>query len=158
LRSGKRLAARQSQIDVEFRMPPHLMFGESAVKTMVPAVLTIHVQPNHGVSFGFQVKTPGAHFQLTPGLEMTPQLMDFSHRTAFGDQTPPAYETLLLDTMSGDPTLFTRSDEVEMAWTVIDPLIKYWEKQRGPLPTYAAGSWGPEAATTLLAKDGFAWR
>lgn len=158
LRSGKRLAERESQIDVEFRMPPHLMFGESAGKTMVPALLTIRVQPNDGISLRFQVKTPGATYELTPGLEMTPVRMDFSYQTAFGDHTPPAYETLLLDTMIGDPTLFTRSDEVEMAWTVIDPLIKYWEKQRSALPTYPAGSWGPNEATALLAKDGFVWR
>lgn len=157
LRSGKRLAGRQSQIDVEFRMPPHLMFGESAAKTMVPALLTIRVQPNDGISLRFQVKTPGATYELSSVLEMTPVCMDFSYQKAFGDQTPPAYETLLLDTMLGDPTLFTRSDEVEMAWTVIDPLIQYWDKQRGPLPTYPAGSWGPDEALALLRGDGFTW-
>jgi glucose-6-phosphate 1-dehydrogenase len=157
LRSGKRMAQRNSKICVEFRMPPHLMFGEQAGKTMVPALLTIRVQPDDGISLRFQVKTPGATYELSPELEMTPVRMDFSYHEAFGGTTPPAYETLLLDTMLGDPTLFTRSDEVETAWSVIDPLIKYWARSKEPVPTYAAGTWGPDAAAALLAKYGFTW-
>jgi glucose-6-phosphate 1-dehydrogenase len=119
----------------------------------------MRVQPNEGVSLRFQVKTPGATYELTPSFEISPVLMDFSYAHAFGEQIPPAYETLLLDCMIGDPTLFTRSDEVEMAWKIIDPLIEYWDNHNtDPLPTYPAGSNGPKEGDDLLTQDGVKWR
>jgi glucose-6-phosphate 1-dehydrogenase len=159
LRSGKRLQRRISEIAVQFRSPPFLLFGQKAVEDMAPSVLTMRVQPDEGISLRFQVKTPGAMHELTPGLEITPVDMDFSYAEAFGNDAHPAYETLLLDCMIGDPTLFTRSDEVEMAWSIIDPVLDYWEKHpSGSLPTYPAGSWGPKEADALLNGDHTRWR
>jgi len=159
LRSGKRMAQRISEIAIQFRSPPLLLFGQKAVEDMSPSVLTLRVQPNEGISLRFQVKTPGAMHELTPGLEITPVDMDFTYAEAFGNDAHPAYETLLLDCMIGDPTLFTRSDEVEMAWSIIDPMLDYWSKHPArSLPKYAAGSWGPEEANKLLLGDHTRWR
>ena len=159
LRSGKRMARRVSEIAVQFKAPPFLLFGQKAVEEMAPSVLTLRVQPNEGISLRFQVKTPGAVHEMTPGLEITPVDMDFTYAEAFGNSSQPAYETLLLDCMIGDPTLFTRSDEVENAWAIIDPVLKYWnEHPDKSLPTYPAGSWGPEEANKLLDGDHTRWR
>jgi glucose-6-phosphate 1-dehydrogenase len=159
LRSGKRMARRISEIAIQFRSPPLLLFGQKAVEDMSPSVLTLRVQPDEGISLRFQVKTPGAMHELTPGLEITPVDMDFRYAEAFGNDAHPAYETLLLDCMIGDPTLFTRSDEVEMAWAIVDPVIDYYDKHRPEaLPTYTAGSWGPAEADKLLDGDHTRWR
>ncbi len=159
LRSGKRMERRVSEIAVQFKAPPFLLFGQKAVEEMAPSLLTLRVQPNEGISLRFQVKTPGAMHELTPGLEITPVDMDFTYAEAFGNDAHPAYETLLLDCMIGDPTLFTRSDEVEMAWEIIDPVLQYWDQNPdAPLPTYAAGSWGPKEADQLLDGDHTRWR
>ncbi len=158
LRSGKRLNKRASEIVVQFRSPPHLMFGTQAA-AMQPNTLVMRVQPNEGVSLNFEVKVPGAAVALTSNIEIAPVAMDFSYNEAFGEQATPAYETLLLDVMIGEATLFTRSDEVEAAWRVVDPLIQYWEKNRPKrMPTYAAGSWGPRQAEELIEEDGVEWR
>ncbi len=159
LRSGKRMARRISEIAVQFRSPPLLLFGQKSIEDMAPSVLVMRVQPDEGISLRFQVKTPGAMHELTPGLEITPVDMEFSYAEAFGNNPHPAYETLLLDCMIGDPTLFTRSDEVEMAWSIIDPILEYWEKNPlSRLPSYPAGSWGPAEATQLLDGDHTRWR
>jgi glucose-6-phosphate 1-dehydrogenase len=159
LRSGKRMERRVSEIAVQFKAPPFLLFGQKAVEEMAPSLLTLRVQPNEGISLRFQVKTPGAMHELTPGLEITPVDMDFTYAEAFGNDAHPAYETLLLDCMIGDPTLFTRSDEVEMAWEIIDPVLQYWDQHQDvPLPTYPAGSWGPKEADQLLDGDHTRWR
>jgi glucose-6-phosphate 1-dehydrogenase len=159
LRSGKRMERRVSEIAVQFKAPPFLLFGQKAVEEMAPSLLTLRVQPNEGISLRFQVKTPGAMHELTPGLEITPVDMDFTYAEAFGNDAHPAYETLLLDCMIGDPTLFTRSDEVEMAWEIIDPVLQYWdENPDAPLFTYPAGSWGPKEADQLLDGDHTRWR
>jgi glucose-6-phosphate 1-dehydrogenase len=153
------MARRISEIAIQFRSPPLLLFGQKAVEEMSPSVLTLRVQPDEGISLRFQVKTPGAMHELTPGLEITPVDMDFTYAEAFGNEAHPAYETLLLDCMIGDPTLFTRSDEVEMAWSIIDPLIEYWDNHPATeLPSYPAGSWGPEEANNLLDGDQARWR
>ena len=159
LRSGKRMERRVSEIAVQFKAPPFLLFGQKAVEEMAPSLLTLRVQPNEGISLRFQVKTPGAMHELTPGLEITPVDMDFTYAEAFGNDAHPAYETLLLDCMIGDPTLFTRSDEVEMAWEIIDPVLQYWDQHSdAPLPTYPAGGWGPKEADQLLDGDHTRWR
>jgi glucose-6-phosphate 1-dehydrogenase len=102
---------------------------------------------------------PGAAVALTQHVEVAPVEMDFTYAEAFGETAAPAYETLLLDVMIGEMTLFTRSDEVEAAWKIIDPLLKYWESHpANPMPTYPAGSWGPREADELIAKDGARWR
>lgn len=160
LRSGKRLPRRVSEIAIQFRAPPLMLFGKKGGGAgMEPSVLVMRVQPDEGISLRFQVKVPGTEHELTPELEITPVEMDFRYAEAFGQSSPPAYQTLLLDCMIGDPTLFTRSDEVEMAWRVIDPLIDYWEKAGSrDLAFYRAGTWGPEEANQLLAKDKVRWR
>jgi glucose-6-phosphate 1-dehydrogenase len=159
LRSGKRMARRVSEIAVQFREPPVLMFRSGMREQIAPNVLTIRIQPNEGASLSFQVKTPGAAYQLTRGTEVASVAMDFLYKDAFGDTNPPAYETLLLDVMLGDATLFTRSDEVEAAWRVIDPLIEYWERHPPKaMPMYAAGSWGPSDADALVESVGVHWR
>ncbi|MEO7455528.1 MAG: glucose-6-phosphate dehydrogenase, partial [Gemmatimonadaceae bacterium] len=107
----------------------------------------------------FEVKVPGAAVALTQHLEVAPVDMDFSYAEAFGETAAPAYETLLLDVMIGEMTLFTRSDEVEAAWKIIDPLLNFWEANKAnPMPTYPAGSWGPAEADHLLALTGARWR
>ena len=159
LRSGKRLKHRVSEIAVQFRTPPHLMFGHQAAEAMRPNTLVMRVQPNEGVSLNFEVKVPGAAVALTSNVEIAPVDMDFDYAEAFGEVAAPAYETLLLDVMIGEATLFTRSDEVEAAWRVVDPLIQYWETHKPKrMPTYAAGSWGPREADELIEQDGVEWR
>ena len=159
VRSGKRLPKRVSEIAVQFRAPPLMLFGKRRVTEMAPSVLVMRVQPDEGISLRFQVKMPGAANELTPGMEIAPVDMEFSYAEVFGEKTPPAYQTLLLDCMIGDLTLFTRSDEVEMAWRVIDPLIRYWESRPDfDLAQYSAGSWGPEEAAALLDRDRAVWR
>lgn len=158
LRSGKRLAKRVSEIAVQFRSPPHLMFGHMGA-AMRPNTLVMRVQPNEGVALNFEVKVPGAAVALTSNIEIAPVDMEFNYAEAFGEVAAPAYETLLLDVMIGEATLFTRSDEVEAAWRVVDPLIKYWESRKPKrMPTYAAGSWGPREADELIEEDGVEWR
>jgi glucose-6-phosphate 1-dehydrogenase len=159
LRSGKRLGKRTSEIAVQFRTPPHLMFGADAKQALQPNTLIMRVQPNEGVSLSFEAKVPGAATALTSEIEVASVDMDFSYSDAFGETTAPAYETLLLDVMIGEATLFTRSDEVEAAWRVVDPLLKYWEANPpATIETYAAGSAGPEGAVKLAKQNNVTWR
>lgn len=151
LRTGKRLTRRVSEIAVHFRRPPLKLFGAE----MQPAeanVLALRIQPDEGISLRFAVKLPGLQ------LEVRPVSMDFLYGTTFG-RTPEAYERLLLDAMLGDPTLFTRSDEVEAAWEYTTQILRGWEAEPPPqFPNYQAGTWGPDAAQTLIARDGRRWR
>lgn len=161
LRSGKRLGKRVSEIAVQFHAPPHLMFGGDVAThgQLQPNTLVMRVQPNEGVSLNFEVKVPGAAVALTEHVEVAPVDMDFSYAEAFGETAAPAYETLLLDVMIGEMTLFTRSDEVEAAWKIIDPLLNYWtEHEADPMPTYPAGSSGPKEADALIAECDAEWR
>ncbi len=158
LRSGKRLAKHCTEIAFQFRTPPDLMFGGKAGDVRAN-VLVMRIQPNDGIALRFEVKTPGVAYELEPGLETSRVDMDFSYAEAFGEDVPPAYETLLLDCFLGDQTLFTRSDEVDMQWSVIDPLLEYWERRADrQIPTYEAGTWGPKEADELVARDGHVWR
>jgi glucose-6-phosphate 1-dehydrogenase len=154
LRSGKRMPRRATEIAIEFRHPPHLMFPNDAARVIQPNRLTFSLQPDEGISLCMEIKLPGI------GVRMTSAKMDFSYGEAFGEgHQHSAYETLLLDAMVGDQTLFARSDGVEAAWAVVDPVIAAWENSHAPdLPKYAAGTWGPEAADVLLARDGAKWR
>ncbi len=159
VRSGKRLAKRHSEIALYFRPAKKPMYEPCPGEGPRPNVLVLRIQPDDGIAIGFDVKIPGAALALTPGIEVAPVHMDFAYANVFGSEVHPAYETLLLDCMIGDATLFTRSDEVEAAWRITDPLLNLWdasgEKQ---IPSYAAGSWGPAEADVLLAKDGYTWR
>ena len=159
VRSGKKMARRVTEIAVHFREPPILMFRKETREQIAHNVLTLRIQPNEGVSLSFEVKAPGAAYQLSKGIEVAPVAMDFTYKDAFGETNPSAYETLLLDVMLGDATLFTRSDEVEAAWKIVDPLISYWDRNAPQLmPTYAEGSWGPADADRLAQSLGTVWR
>jgi glucose-6-phosphate 1-dehydrogenase len=153
LRSGKRLPHRATEIAIQFLQPPHLMFPLAPGATIQPNVLAIRVQPNEGISLRFEVKVPGVE------VRMVHVDMQFDYTDAFGASTHDAYETLLLDCMLGEATLFTRSDEVEAAWTVVDPIIQHWEgKWPEHFPNYAAGTWGPEVADAFIHRMGARWR
>ena len=159
LRSGKRLGRRHSEIALFFRAPKTLMYPPCPGEAPKPNVLILRIQPDDGATIGFEVKIPGAALALTPGIETTPVEMSFNYSDAFGAEVHPAYETLLLDCMIGDATLFTRSDEVEAAWHITDPLLNLWDSGMGqPLASYPAGAKGPAEADALLAAEGFAWR
>ena len=151
IRAGKRLPKRITEIRVQFKRPPHLTFGRDAMKEVDPNAITLRIQPEEGISLKFGAKVPSA------GLRIRSVTMDFQYVTSFLVEAPEAYERLLLDCMIGDPTLFTRADEVEAAWTLVDPIESAWRDGRPRLQTYAAGSWGPDAAAELLHADGREW-
>jgi glucose-6-phosphate 1-dehydrogenase len=153
LRSGKRMAERVTEIAVQFRRPPHMLFPVDADDEMEPNVLVIRIQPDEAISLSFEVKVPGVEVRLTP------VNMVFSYPLAFGASTHSAYETLLLDAMQGDGMLFARGDQVEAAWKVMDPVVAAWEEGIPTgIPNYEAGSWGPSVADALVARDEAAWR
>jgi glucose-6-phosphate 1-dehydrogenase len=153
LRSGKRMPRRVSEIAIQFRKPPHVMFPLPESEVIEANTLAIRVQPQEGISLRFEVKVPGVD------VKMASVDMDFSYAEAFGRLEHDAYETLLLDCMLGEATLFTRSDEVETAWAVVDPMIDYWANKRPDhFPNYAAGTWGPPVADEFIAREGAAWR
>jgi glucose-6-phosphate 1-dehydrogenase len=152
VRTGKRLAGRVSEVGIQFLPVPHRSFPPSAVTTWTPNRLVIRIQPEEGILLGFQAKQPGA------GLHLQPVDLRFSYEEAFHTSGPEAYETLLLDAMLGDATLFMRADQVEAAWTVITPVLEGWAGVKPTdFPNYASGSWGPVAADALLARDGRVW-
>ncbi|HEV8635989.1 MAG TPA: glucose-6-phosphate dehydrogenase [Chloroflexota bacterium] len=153
LRTGKRLPKRITEIAVVFKMVPHLLFSRSAAVGLEPNVLALRIQPDEGISLRFGAKVPG------PTVRLRSVNMDFLYGIAFGAEPADAYERLLLDAMLGDPTLFTRRDEVEQAWAFITCLTQAWEAVAPlPGPNYPAGSWGPEEAEALIERDGRAWR
>jgi glucose-6-phosphate 1-dehydrogenase len=151
IRAGKRLPKRVTEIRIQFKRPPHLTFGREAMKEVDPNAITLRIQPEEGISLKFGAKVPSA------GIRIRSVTMDFQYMTSFLVEAPEAYERLLLDCMIGDPTLFTRADEVEAAWTLIDPIEEAWRNARPPLQTYPAGTWGPPAAEKLLKGDGREW-
>jgi len=154
LRSGKKLERKASRIVVAFRGVPHSMFHPLGPADLTPDTLTFHVQPEEGISLRFQAKRPG------PKLCMDTAEMKFRYRDLITDELPDAYERLLLDCLLGDPTLFIRHDDVQVSWSLITPVLERWEADRGftgALHPYPAGSWGPEAADELLARDGRSW-
>jgi len=153
LRSGKRLPHRATEIAIQFRKPPHLMFPLREGEALEPNVLAIRIQPNEGISLRFEVKIPGVD------VHMVPVEMNFDYNEVFGGANHEAYETLLLDCMQGEATLFTRSDEVEAAWAIVDPMMHFWEGKRPEhFPNYAAGTWGPTVADEFIERMGARWR
>ena len=151
IRTGKRLPKEVTEIRVQFKRPPHLTFGREAVRDLEPNSITLRIQPEEGISLRFGAKVP------TPTLTIRSVNMDFLYASAFLLDAPDAYERLLLDCMLGDPTLFTRSDEVEAAWALIDGVEGVWRQGKPLLETYPAGTWGPPGADRLLAQDGRTW-
>jgi len=152
LRTGKNLPASASEVRIEFRPTPHVLFAAQCAGRLDPNALVLRLQPDEGISVRFNGKVPGT------SLAVRPVRMHFSYDAEFGAYTPEAYERLLLEAMAGDATLFIRRDEVETAWQIVDSIRKVWESQ--PLSNrefYAAGSWGPVAADDLLAQNGHSW-
>lgn len=150
LRSGKHLAEKQSQIIIQFKEPPLAMFP---MQSMRPNMLVLFLQPDEGMHLRFEAKAPDTVAE-TRSVDM-----EFHYAEAFGQTSiPEAYERLLLDALQGDASLFTRADEVETAWSLIDPIIQTWDThQSPPLATYKPGSWGPHEADTFMARDGRGW-
>jgi glucose-6-phosphate 1-dehydrogenase len=152
VRMGKRLARRETSIAIEFKRAPHPPFEESATEGLRPNVLVVHVQPDEGVSLAIGAKVPGA------GMTIRNVNMNFLYGGAFRTGLPEAYERLILDAMLGDATLFTRTDEVEEQWSLVDAIVAAWRRDRPAFPNYAAGTWGPPSADELIGRDGRAWR
>ncbi len=153
LRTGKRLPKRATEIAIQFRRPPTELFEPGADVTSGANLLVLRIQPNEGASLAFQAKIPGSRRRLQE------VRMDFRYGTAFATPPPEAYERLLLDVMLGDPTLFTRTDEVESAWRFITTILDAWDRDDVPRPVaYPAGTWGPPEADALPAGDGAQWR
>ena len=153
LRTGKRMPKRTTEIAIQLRRPPLEIFKRVSPTSVAPNLLIINVQPDEGISVRFEAKLPGTRMQLAP------VMMNFRYGTAFGGSVPEAYETLLLDAMLGDPTLFARHDFVEASWALITPVHDTWRsEQAGAIPTYEAGEWGPAEADAMMARDGRRWR
>ncbi len=153
LRSGKRLPKRATEVAIQFKEPPNLMFKNNATE-LSPNVLVVRIQPDEGITLKFETKVPG----MT--MEARTVNMDFRYGTTFAEGTSEAYERLLLDCMLGDATLFIRGDETEAAWAALMPVISRWEttEPEGDFPNYEAGSWGPAAADHMLEKPWRKWR
>jgi glucose-6-phosphate 1-dehydrogenase len=152
VRTGKRLAKRETTIAIQFQPAPHPPFAKEVADALHPNVLVVHVQPDEGVSLAIGAKVPGQ------GMTIRPVLMDFLYGGAFRTELPEAYERLILDCLLGDQTLFTREDEVDAQWALVDAIVARWKRERADFPNYAAGSWGPPEADRLIERDGLEWR
>jgi glucose-6-phosphate 1-dehydrogenase len=152
VRAGKRLARRETTIAIQFKRAPHPPFEELAAEGLRPNVLLIHIQPDEGVSLAIGAKVPGQ------GMQIRTVHMDFLYGGAFRTDMPEAYERLLLDCMRGDATLFTRADEVDEQWQIVDAIVAGWRRDRPSFPNYEAGTWGPPSSHDLLQRDGRSWR
>jgi glucose-6-phosphate 1-dehydrogenase len=152
LRTGKRLPKRASEIAVQFKRTPHLVFRRNPEILAEPNMLVLRIQPDEGMSLSFGAKLPG------PELRIKPVEMDFDYGQAFGGTPPDAYERLLLDAMKGDATLYARGEWVELAWDLLSPVLDHWATGDAKLATYEAGSWGPSEADALIERAGRRWR
>jgi glucose-6-phosphate 1-dehydrogenase len=151
LRTGKRLGRRVTEVAVVFKRAPHLPFAEHAVEDLTQNALVIRVQPDEGTTIRFGAKVPGTE------MEIRDVSMDFAYGGAFTEASPEAYERLILDVLLGDPPLFPQHEEVELSWRILDPVVRYWAAH-GPPDEYESGTWGPESADRMLARDGRTWR
>jgi glucose-6-phosphate 1-dehydrogenase len=153
LRTGKRLPKRVSEVAIQFKEVPQILFNAHPEVPLEPTVLSLRVQPEEGLALRIASKLPG------PKVRIYPVKLEFNYTTGFGDKTPEAYERLLLDVMAGDPTLFMRRDAVEAAWEFVMPILETWDQSRARfLPEYRAGTWGPLEADRLIEEDGHRWR
>jgi glucose-6-phosphate 1-dehydrogenase len=151
VRTGKRLPARVTELAMEFHRPPQLPLFPGTAADLEPDALVVRIQPDEGLSLRFGAKVPGHAFRVQKAS------MDFSY-TSFAEASPDAYERVILDALIGDPTLFTRADEVGRSWRIVDPVLEYWAQDRHPIPLYQAATWGPPEATALVEREGRNWR
>ena len=153
LRTGKRLPKRASEVSIQFKDVPQILFNSGPEVPLEPTVMAIRVQPEEGISLRIASKLPG------PKVRIYPVKMEFNYNTSFGENNPEAYERLLLDVMAGDATLFMRRDQVEAAWKFVMPILDFWANSRVRyLPEYRSGTWGPQEADKLIENDGRQWR
>jgi glucose-6-phosphate 1-dehydrogenase len=152
LRSGKRLPKRVTEVAIQFRRAPHLLFKHVVSGHFEPNALIIRIQPDEGISLNFNAKIPGQ------AINIRTVRMDFQYGTSFGKRSPEAYERLLLDALLGDSTLFARGDMVEVAWELAMHILEAWQQPASNFPNYQAGSWGPKEADELIERDGRRWR
>ena len=152
IRTGKRLPKRVTDIAIFFHAPPLALFSGGRGEGAAPNLLVVRIQPDEGISLRFLSKQPGR------GMHLRPVSMDFHYGASFGNQAPTAYETLLVDALCGDATLYTRQDMVEASWQIVQPVLDAWSQRRFDFPNYEAGTWGPKEADAMLARNGHAWR
>jgi glucose-6-phosphate 1-dehydrogenase len=156
IRSGKRMPKRVTDIAIQFHAPPLGLFNQETrsgvVREARPNLLVLRIQPEEGISLRFLSKSPGS------GMRVRPVSMDFNYGSSFGERTPTAYETLLVDAMVGDATLYTRQDMVDASWQIVQPVLDMWAKTKFNFPNYASGSWGPKESDEMLARQGHVWR
>ena len=153
LRTGKRMPKRASEIAIQFKDVPNILFNQHPDVPLEPTVLSVRIQPEEGLSLRLATKLPG------PKVRIYPVKMEFNYSSLFGGASPEAYERLILDVMAGDATLFMRRDAVEAAWQFVMPILDHWERSRTRfLPQYQAGTWGPLEADRLIEADGRTWR
>lgn len=153
IRTGKRMATRETEIAIQFRRAPFVLFQDTPVESLVPNMLVLHIQPDEGISLRFGAKIPG------PLVRVGSVNMDFAYADYFGSEPSTGYERLLYDCMIGDATLFQRADMVEAGWTVVEPILDVWKALPArSFPNYAAGSWGPKESEELLRRDGRSWK
>jgi glucose-6-phosphate 1-dehydrogenase len=153
VRTGKRLGARETEIAIQFRRAPFVLFRDTPVEKLAPNLMVLHIQPDEGISLRFGAKVPGIQ------VDIGAVNMDFRYQDYFGNEPSTGYERLLYDCMIGDATLFQRGDMVEGGWTVVQPILDVWKALPSRnFPNYAAGSWGPKEADDLLARDHRQWR
>jgi glucose-6-phosphate 1-dehydrogenase len=151
LRTGKRLGRRVTEVAVVFKRAPHLPFTESATEELTQNAMVIRIQPDEGMTIRFGSKVPGT------SMEIRDVNMDFAYGGSFTEESPEAYERLILDVLLGDPPLFPRHEEVELSWMILDPILESWARKGRP-DEYPAGTWGPASADKMLARDGRVWR
>ncbi len=156
IRSGKRLPKRVTDIAIQFHAPPLGLFTQETkagvLREARPNLLVLRIQPEEGISLRFLSKSPGS------GMRVRPVSMDFNYGSSFGERTPTAYETLLVDAMAGDATLYTRQDMVDASWQIVQPVLDYWARTKFSFPNYPSGSWGPKESDEMLARQGHVWR
>ncbi|MGI8946530.1 MAG: glucose-6-phosphate dehydrogenase [Ornithinimicrobium sp.] len=152
LRTGKRLGKRVTEIAVVFKRAPHLPFTSTSTEELGQNAIVIRVQPDEGVTMRFGSKVPGSQ------MEVRDVTMDFGYGASFTESSPEAYERLILDVLLGDPPLFPRHEEVELSWTILDPVVRHWHRSRTGPHDYAAGGWGPAESDRMLQRHGREWR
>jgi glucose-6-phosphate 1-dehydrogenase len=154
IRTGKRLPKRITDIAIQFHSAPHAVFESNGPggPEGSPNLLVLRIQPEEGISLRFLSKQPGS------GMTLRPVSMDFKYGSSFGVRSPSAYETLLVDALTGDATLYTRQDMVEASWKVVQPVLEDWAERNFSFPNYPCGSWGPLESDEMLGRRGHAWR